>query len=87
MTYELRISRKVAKQLASLPERARERLVRRIERLRDWPDHGQGVKALKGRLAGCYRLRCGSYRVLFQVLDDPKVIVIEQVAARGSIYR
>ncbi len=86
MKYELRIPRRVAKQLASLPAHARERVVHRIERLADWPDHGQDVKALKGQLAGCYRLRCGSYRLLFQVLDDPKVIVIEQIGQRGSVY-
>jgi mRNA-degrading endonuclease RelE of RelBE toxin-antitoxin system len=66
MKYELRIPRRAAKQLASLPARARERIVERIERLASWPDHGQDVKALKGQWAGCYRLRCGSYRVLFQ---------------------
>ncbi len=87
MRYELRIPRKVAKQLASLPARARERIVRRVEQLRNWPDHGQDVKALRGRLAGCYRLRCGSYRVLFQVVEGAKLIVIEQVGPRGSVYR
>ena len=34
MTYELRIPRKVAKQHASLPARARERVVERIEQCR-----------------------------------------------------
>ena len=86
MRYELRIPRKVAKQLASLPARARSQIVWRVERLANWPAHGQDVKALRGRLAGCYRLRCGDYRVLFQVLDDARVIVIEQVGPRGSVY-
>ncbi|MBM3471975.1 MAG: type II toxin-antitoxin system RelE/ParE family toxin [Armatimonadetes bacterium] len=86
MRYELRTSRTAAKQLASLPTAVRARIVGRIERLREWPEHGQDVKALKGRLAGSYRLRCGDYRVLFEVLHDPKVIVVEQIGPRESIY-
>jgi len=86
MRYELRIPRKVAKQLASLPAKARVRIVQRLKCLGDWPEHGQDVKPLKGRLAGCYRLRCGEYRVLFQVLSDPRVVVVEQIGPRGSVY-
>jgi mRNA interferase RelE/StbE len=86
MRYELRIPRRAAKQLASLPSRARSQIIRRVEGLANWPAHGQDVKALRGRLEGCYRLRCGEYRVLFQVLDDARVIVIEKVAPRGSVY-
>jgi mRNA-degrading endonuclease RelE of RelBE toxin-antitoxin system len=86
MRYELRVSRKAARQLASLPAPVRGRIVARVERLRDWPDHGQDVKPLRGRLAGSHRLRCGDYRVLFQVLDDPRAIVVEQVGSRESIY-
>ena len=87
MKYELRIAKAAARQLASLPARARERIAERVAALSDWPDHGQDVKALKGQLAGCYRLRCGNHRVLFHVLDDPKVVVVEQIGARGSVYR
>jgi mRNA-degrading endonuclease RelE of RelBE toxin-antitoxin system len=86
MTYELRILRRAARQLALLPAGVRTRIVGRMERLRGWLDHGQDVKALKRRLAGCYRLRCGDYRVLFHVLDDPRAIVVEQVGPRESVY-
>lgn len=40
------------------------------------------VKKMKGR-AG-YRLRVGDWRVIFD--EDDKVIAIEEIASRGSIY-
>src|SRR5438552_909348 len=42
------------------------RLWKLVKRLKNWPDVS-GVKALKGDLAGCYRLRTGDYRLQFRV--------------------
>jgi hypothetical protein len=37
-----------------------------IERLKNWPNVS-GAKALRGKLAGKYRIRTGDYRILFHV--------------------
>jgi mRNA-degrading endonuclease RelE of RelBE toxin-antitoxin system len=43
-----------------------------------------GVKALRGDLAGCFRLRTGDYRVQFRVAGE--TIIIEKVGHRDGFY-
>jgi mRNA-degrading endonuclease RelE of RelBE toxin-antitoxin system len=54
----------------------------------------QNVKAMKAEWAGCYRLRIGDYRAIFEINPDPEVkpaeqlflISVEVIGSRGSIY-
>lgn len=34
-----------------------------------------------------YRLRVGDYRILYQVDDGAKVVIIYRVMSRGDVYR
>jgi len=43
-----------------------------------------GAKALRGRLAGLYRIRTGDYRLLFRV--EGERIVIERAGHRDRFY-
>jgi mRNA-degrading endonuclease RelE of RelBE toxin-antitoxin system len=43
-----------------------------------------GAKALRGKLAGHYRIRTGDYRVQFTVAGD--VVTIEKVGHRDGFY-
>ena len=52
-------------------------------RLRVWP-RVSGVKALRGKLAGSYRVRTGDYRVQFRALHD--VIEVTKVGHRDGFY-
>ena len=86
MPYEVRLSRRAAKQIVRLPERHRARMVERLRALSEWPTSWLDVIPLKGNLKGCYRLRSGDYRALLTVLDELQVIVVEQVEPRESVY-
>lgn len=80
------VTGKAAKQLARLEDLIAVRIVLALKTLRHWPDC-RNVKALSGREG--YRLRVGSYRVLFTVHGgEIRVIRVEEVKKRDeSTYR
>ena len=60
------------------------RLIEAIDRLREEPNAG-GV--LKGEFAGLRRLRIGSYRIIYEVIDDQLVVLVIRIGHRRDVYR
>lgn len=60
------------------------RLVGLIDRLPTDPFQG---KPLKGEKEGCYSLRYGDYRIIYEVYSKEKVIHLIRVGHRREIYR
>ena len=83
MTYSLQIKRSAAKALAKITKTDRIRLVEAIDRLREEPNAG-GV--LKGEFAGLRRLRVGSYRIIYEVIDEQLVVLVIRVGYRREVY-
>ena len=44
------------------------------------------IKALKGEYSGKFRLRIGSYRVVFQVVEEQVVIIVIRIGHRKEVY-
>jgi len=55
-----------------------------IQALADGPRPPQAIK-LSG--AEKYRLRCGVYRVLYEIHDDVLVVCVVKVGHRKDVYR
>lgn len=72
-----------ARQKDQLPRVIKVRIVKLIERLKDWP-HVSGAKPLSGELAGHWRMRTGDYRLQFHV--EGESVVIEKVGHRDGFY-
>lgn len=72
-----------ARSLGDLPKPIKSRVVELLARLADWP-HVSGARALRGNLAGHYRLRTGDYRMQFRI--DAGQVVIERVGHRDGFY-
>ncbi len=66
-----------------LPVLIKVRVLKIFERLRAWPAVS-GTKALRGRLAGQYRMRTGDYRVQFRIQED-RVLVLK-IGHRDRFY-
>ena len=53
-------------------------MIRRIndalERLERWPEVS-GAKPLRGKLKGCFRLRCGDWRIVFRPTGDDLIVI------------
>jgi mRNA-degrading endonuclease RelE of RelBE toxin-antitoxin system len=79
----VRITRDARAQFDGLPRDIQRRVTVMIERLERWPDVS-GAKALRGPLAGHFRIRTGDYRVQFYVAGTD--VVIEKVGNRDRFY-
>lgn len=82
--YELRFRKSVGKDLNPIPKRDVQRLIGAIQALADDPRPPQSRK-LSG--AEKYRLRCGVYRVLYEIHDDGLVVCVVKVGHRKDMYR
>ena len=79
MAYEVRVaSRRVEKQLDTVPDEYYARTAAAIQGLADDP-RPTGVKKLGGRV---HRIRIGPYRVIYSIYDKEKLVVIDKVARR-----
>ncbi len=58
----------------------------RLEQLGNTIQHPQ-VLPLTGRLHGFYRLRGGSYRVVFELLHERRVIAVHAIVQCSKAYR
>lgn len=82
-SYEIRFKRSVAKDLRSIPKQDVKRILKTIDALATDP-FAQGCKKLSGQ--NYYRVRQGSFRVIYEVLNDVLIIHIVRMAHRSSAY-
>jgi mRNA interferase RelE/StbE len=82
--YEVRLRRSVTRDLRSIPTADVQRILARIEFLRDDP---RPVGAEKLSAQERYRVRPGDYRILYTVADVEVVIEIVKVGHRCDVYR
>ena len=82
--YRLEVSHTAHRQIRRLPTQTQERVNSAITRLAENP-RPPGAKKLTARDG--YRVRVGDYRILYQVDDGAKVVIIYRVMSRGDVYR
>jgi len=82
--YRLEVSHIAHRQIRRLPAQTQERVDRAIARMAENP-RPPGNKKLTVRNG--YRVRVGDYRILYQVDDEAKAVIIYRVMARGDVYR
>jgi mRNA interferase RelE/StbE len=88
--YRLEVSPAVERDLDRLKQRIRrqdfERLRNAIRSLSDEP-RPRGVRKIKGA-ERAYRIRVGSYRVVYKIYDKENLVLLLQVARRAeTTYR
>lgn len=86
MAYEIKIKRQAAKKLASLPKPEREAIAEKITSLGGNPDD-YTLDTKKLAASTYWRLRVGSWRVIYNRQDDLKIISIEKIKPRGDAYK
>jgi len=84
MSYEIIIQSKAEKQLSKLPEKALLAIDRAITALVETP-RPASCKKMKG-YENYYRLRVGSYRIIYSVSDGLLQVVVIKVGHRKDIY-
>ncbi len=84
MSYKLLFRGRAARQVSSLPPEYFRLVSQHIDRLAQNP-RPPGVKRLKGDIG--YSLRVGPYRILYDVDDKAREVIIYRVKHRREVYR
>ncbi len=78
--YRIWIEKRALKALSSLPKRTRAKVWEAIDSLAETP-RPQGVKKLADEHQ-LYRIRVGSFRVVYQVLDQDLLVLVVKIGHR-----
>jgi mRNA interferase RelE/StbE len=84
VTYQLLIKPSARKELEQLSDSILRRIDEAIVKLSNHP-RPVGSKKLVG--APLYRIRIGTYRVVYEIDDNRKTVTIVTVGHRGDVYR
>ena len=82
--YDLRFKPSVAKDLRGIPKSDVQRILARIEALRDDP-RPPGAEKLSAQER--YRVRQGVYRILYAIDDAVLIVEVVKVGHRRDVYR
>ncbi len=82
--YNVVLRRSVSKDLYRIPKKDVKRIVKAIGTLTDAPRPPQSKK-LSGEEK--YRLRCGVYRIIYEIQDEQLIICVVRVRHRRDVYR
>jgi mRNA interferase RelE/StbE len=85
MTYQIEIPRAAAKELAGVAQPNRDHIKAAIFALADDP-RPNGCAKLAG-FQCAYRIRVGSYRVIYEIRDQVLVVTVVKVGHRRDVYR
>jgi len=82
--YSLVFKKSVTKDLRTLPNSDVSRILSKIEQLIDDP-RPLGYTKLTGNEK--YRIRQGSYRIIYEIKDSVLIVNVIKVAHRSSVYK
>ena len=85
MTYKVVLSRQAQRYFASAPPDLAKRLARAFETLESHRSPA-GAKPLKGDLAGLFRIRIGSIRLIYEWYEEIGEVKIVKISPRGDAY-
>lgn len=82
--YKVSIKRSAVKEIEAIPQKKeRQRIIRRIGQLAIDP-RPPGSKKLSGN--DRYRIRQGSYRIVYGIEDNELIVVVVRVGHRKDVY-
>ena len=86
MSYSISTPKSVQKQLKSLPKAFHTPIIEKIRGLKNDP-RPSGVKKLRGSETSTYRVRVGSYRIIYEIDDHAQRIYLLEITDRKDAYR
>jgi mRNA interferase RelE/StbE len=89
MVYQLKLHKHVQKFLSALPPVWRERFIEKFDLLKENPFHHPqlDIKPMQGTNPQLYRLRIGSYRVIYQIQNEQLIVYLMEAGNRGDVYK
>jgi mRNA interferase RelE/StbE len=90
--YDVQLSPAAIRAFKKLTPEVRQRVRKALQRLaadtaRRGRMGGKAVKTIRGARDSFHRLRVGEYRVMFDVLDEDRVLLVLGIVHRGDLER
>ena len=82
--YSLAFKKSVARDLRNIPNKDVKRILKRIESLRKNP---RADGCIKLSVQERYRVRQGTYRIIYEIKDKELIILVIKVALRSIVYK
>ncbi|MBF0385795.1 MAG: type II toxin-antitoxin system RelE/ParE family toxin [Candidatus Omnitrophica bacterium] len=82
--YKIEVKNSAVKELKFLPKKDLGKILKKIESLADNP---RPVDSKKMTNDEKYRMRYGTYRILYSIEDDILTVYIVKIAHRKDVYR
>lgn len=87
MNYAIKFHKDAIKFIQKLDKPTRNRILDHINILSENPKHPElYIKKMQG-FNKHYRLRVGSFRIVYSIFNDQLIIVIIKVSSRGDVYK
>ena len=86
-TFEIQFTDEADTHYNRLDSNMRKRVDAAIDTLMQNPVLGRNIKKLKGRYAGQYRYRVGSYRIIYSIDTERDQCIVRGIHPRGRAYR
>jgi len=82
--YSIEYHPKVVKDdIPKLDEKIKDIIERKIDKLTEEPTLGT---PLRGKLAGCYRLKVSKYRIVYKIYDEKLIILVIAIGKRENLF-
>ncbi|MEI6790133.1 MAG: type II toxin-antitoxin system RelE/ParE family toxin [Myxococcaceae bacterium] len=83
--YRLEFNKRYLKDLEKIPKVFQKSILQALAYLKHNP-RPDGCKKMRG-FDDLYRIRCGDYRIVYQIHDNVLLIIVIDVGHRKEIYR
>jgi mRNA interferase RelE/StbE len=84
--YKVDLSAKAQKSYKKAQQPLAQKLARAFEQIEQDPRHHSNIKPLTGQLAGQYRYRVGSHRIIYRIDDQKQLVAVLKIAHRSEAY-
>jgi mRNA interferase RelE/StbE len=87
MNYSIEFYKPALKYLQRLDKPTRTRIVHALQILSEDPFHSElDIKKMKGS-EDEFRLRVGSYRIVYNIINEKLLVQVIKIGSRGDIYK
>ncbi|WP_286394339.1 type II toxin-antitoxin system RelE family toxin [Pseudanabaena mucicola] len=84
MSYQVNLPKAVQKQLNTLPQELKQRILKALVQLQEEPRPANSLQMKGGQ---GFRLRIGDYRVLYEIDDSSQIVNLRRIGHRREIYQ
>ena len=85
--YKILLTKEAVKYYQKSGATVKRKLNKCFEVLKEDPYNDCNIKRLHGELAGLYRYRIGSLRVIYKIEDEKVTVIVISIGSRGDIYK